>query len=355
MPLFYRWTTIILPCLVAALLAGSGCEKQSTAPKKSAPKYQPITAPLDPFAVNQRLAKSVNFGNALEAPNEGEWGLTLEARYFQLLDEAGFSGIRLPVRWSTHAQNASPYTISPAFFDRIDWAVEQALDRGMAIVINMHHYEEIFTDPPSHKERFLGMWRQIAEHYKEYPADLLFEPLNEPNTNLTSPLWNQYLAEVIAVIRESNPYRTIVIGPVDWNSYASLNKLVLPAGENNLIITFHYYNPFHFTHQGASWASGSDAWLGTTWGSAADMTALQNELEVARNWARTNNRPLFMGEFGAFNKADMNSRKLWTEAVARQAENRAMSWGYWEFGSGFAIYNLSKNEWYLPLLKALIP
>jgi endoglucanase len=341
--------------MLPALMLGIVCKEQSIAPPLKTPKYIPITAPLDPYVVNQRLAKSVNFGNALEAPNEGEWGITLQAQYFQLLDEAGFTGIRLPIRWSTHALTGAPYTISDAFFDRIDWAVEQALDRGMAIVINMHHYEEIFSDPPAHKERFLALWKQIAEHYRDYPADLLFEPLNEPNSNLSSTLWNQYLAEVIAVIRQSNPYRTLVIGPVDWNSYASLNKLVLPGGENNLIITFHYYNPFHFTHQGASWVSGSDAWLGTTWGSAADMTAVQNELESARLWARTNNRPLFMGEFGAYEKADINSRKLWTEAVARQAENRAMSWAYWEFGSGFGVYNLSKNEWNTPLLKALIP
>ncbi|HNW60302.1 MAG TPA: glycoside hydrolase family 5 protein [bacterium] len=344
-----------VPLLLAAALLLVACKKQPTPPLVVKPKYTPITAPLDPFIVNQRIARCVNFGNALEAPNEGEWGITLEARYFQLLDEAGFTGIRLPIRWSTHAQTASPYTISDDFFARIDWAVQQALDRGMAIVINMHHYEEIFSDPPAHKERFLALWRQIAEHYQAYPADLLFEPLNEPNANLNAVLWNQYLAEAIAVIRQSNPYRTLVIGPPDWNAFSSLDKLVLPAGENNLIITFHYYNPFHFTHQGTSWNAGSDAWLGTTWGSAAEMTALQNELESARNWARTNNRPLFMGEFGAFNKADMNSRKLWTEAAARQAENRAMSWGYWEFGSGFAVYNLTKNEWYAPLLKALIP
>ncbi|HQG46656.1 MAG TPA: cellulase family glycosylhydrolase, partial [bacterium] len=164
MPHCHPRTIVFLPLLFTALLAGNGCEKQSTAPKKITPKYPPITAPLDPFAVNQRLAKSVNFGNALEAPKEGEWGITLETRYFQLLDEAGFTGIRLPIRWSTHAQSANPYTISSDFFDRIDWAVAQALDRGMAIVINMHHYEEIFADPPSHKERFLAMWRQIAEN-----------------------------------------------------------------------------------------------------------------------------------------------------------------------------------------------
>lgn len=340
--------------LLLAILAG-GCADKSTEPKENGPKYPPITGPLDPYAVNQRLARSVNFGNALEAPNEGDWGITLEARYFELLKEAGFSGIRLPIRWSTHARSGAPYTLDKSFLARIDWAVAQALDRGMAIVINMHHYEEIHADPANHKTRFLELWRQIAEHYRDYPADLIFELLNEPTDKLTPALWNQYLAEAIAVVRESNPYRTIMVGPGDWNSLAALPRLVLPESERNLIVTFHYYNPFQFTHQGASWVNGSDAWLGTTWGSRSEQLAMQNELEQARLWGVTNNRPIFMGEFGAFERAELGYRKLWTEAAARQAENRGFSWAYWEFGSGFGLYNLTKNEWNTALLKALIP
>ena len=66
----------------------------------------------------------------------------------------------------------------------------------------------MMSDPWSHKDRFLGIWKQVAEHYHEYPSRVLFELLNEPNDQLNASLWNQYLAEALTVIRHSNPTRT---------------------------------------------------------------------------------------------------------------------------------------------------
>ena len=71
---------------------------------------------VDPFIQNKKVAKTINLGNALDAPNEGEWGVTLEAEYFQIIKSAGFSGVRLPVRWSNHTQANSPFTIGENFF-----------------------------------------------------------------------------------------------------------------------------------------------------------------------------------------------------------------------------------------------
>src|SRR5262249_60400971 len=104
------------------------------------------------------LGRGVNLGNALEAPREGAWGLTLKEEYFQLIKDAGFRSVRLPVRWSAHAAAEPPYTIDAAFFQRIDWAVEQALSRGLAAVLNVHHYDEMFRDPDRHLPRLLGLW-----------------------------------------------------------------------------------------------------------------------------------------------------------------------------------------------------
>ena len=64
---------------------------------------------VDPFIQNKKIAKTINLGNALDAPNEGEWGVTLEAEYFQIIKSAGFSGVRLPARWSNHTQANSPF------------------------------------------------------------------------------------------------------------------------------------------------------------------------------------------------------------------------------------------------------
>ncbi|MBD3289619.1 cellulase family glycosylhydrolase [candidate division KSB1 bacterium] len=334
------------------LLASSwlfSCDSQATSPSDE------NNEPVDVFEQNKLLYRCVNLGNALEAPTEGEWGVTLQHEYFELIRDAGFTGVRIPIRWSAHAAVDSPYTISKSFLSRVDWAVNLAEQNDLAAIINIHHYEEIMTEPEAHKERFLGLWRQIASHFQNRPSSIFFEVLNEPNDKLTAEIWNDYLAAAIDLIRQTNKNRTIIIGTAEWGHLNALNKLVLPEDDQNIIVTFHYYNPFHFTHQGAEWVSNSDQWLGTTWnGTASEKKAVDQDFESAVIWAAQHNRPLFMGEFGAYRKADMPSRYAWTSYVARAAEKRNISWAYWEFCSGFGIYDSSTKKWN-SLLNALIP
>jgi len=200
------------------------------------------------------------------------------------------------------------------------------------------------------------MWSQIAERYKNYSGNLIFEILNEPNASLTPQLWNQYLGEAITLIRQTNPGRTLMIGPANWYSISSLNSLTLPADDKNIIVSVHYYNPFAFTHQGADWVAGSNAWLGTTWtGTPAEQQAVVRDISTAANWGTAHDRPLNLGEFGAYSRADMPSRARWTDFVARTAEANDMSWHYWEFISGFGAYDGAANAWNASLLSALIP
>ncbi len=218
-------------------------------------------ADIDPFTMNTKIGRGINLGNALEAPNEGDWGVTLQEFYFDLIKEAGFNSIRVPIRWSAHANLNAPYKIDRSLFSRIDWVINNGLKRNLTVIINIHHYEELFKDPDNHKNRFIGLWRQIAEHYKDFPADLVFEILNEPHDKLDASTWNSLLNDAIIVIRETNPTRNIIIGAVSWNNIGSLNDIQLPENDRHIIVTYHYYSPFHFTHQGAGWVSGSNAWL----------------------------------------------------------------------------------------------
>src|SRR4051794_8716134 len=77
-------------------------------------------AERDIFAANQALGRGVNFGNALEAPNEGDWGVKIEDEFFAKIKAAGFDHVRVPTKWSAHASKDSPYTIDRKFFERID-------------------------------------------------------------------------------------------------------------------------------------------------------------------------------------------------------------------------------------------
>jgi endoglucanase len=280
----------------------------------------------------------------------------LQEEYFQLIKEAGFDSVRIPIRWSAHAMTKEPYTITLSFFERVDWAINQALSQGLLVVINVHHYEELIRDPAGHRARFLALWKQIAEHYQDYPAELLFEILNEPNGPLTATVWNELLRDALQIIRVSNPNRNVIVGPAEWNGINALYSLELPAEDRHLIVTVHYYNPFQFTHQGAEWVAGSAPWLGTTWqGTDSEKRAVERDFDLAAAWAKKNGRPLYLGEFGSYSKADMDSRARWTSFVARQAEARGMSWAYWEFCAGFGVYDRARRDWNKPLLEALIP
>lgn len=143
--------------------------------------------------MNQRLGHGINLGNALDAPNEGEWGVTLQADYFKWIADSGFATVRIPVRWSAHALEVAPYTIDSVFFSRVQWAVDQAISNKLNVIINMHHYDTIMADPESQQARFLAMWKQIATRFKNYPPQLLFEVLNEPKNKLTAAKWDKLL------------------------------------------------------------------------------------------------------------------------------------------------------------------
>jgi endoglucanase len=307
------------------------------------------------FAANKRLARGINLGNALEAPSEGAWGVTLEDAYFQWIAEAGFNSVRLPVNWAAHAEKSPPYAIHPAFAARVDWAIETALKRKLAVVVNIHHYEEMFTAPDENLQRCLGLWKQIAERYRHYPDQVVFELLNEPHDKLDDDRWNAMIPQFLGVIRPTNPRRAVIIGPGEWNSIKRLDKLRLPESDRAIIATVHYYLPFHFTHQSTPWIQGSEQWTDASWtGAEAQRKAIDDDFQSAARWGREHNRPIYLGEFGAFSKAPLKERVLWTRAVVGEAEKLGMSWSYWEFASGFGAFDPHTRKWRPELLEALI-
>jgi endoglucanase len=310
---------------------------------------------IDGAHLNRLLGRGVNFGNALESPREGDWGLTLKEEFFDAVKKAGFNSVRIPIRWSSHAGEKPPFTIDADFFKRIDWTVEQALSRDLAVILNVHHFDEIYHDPDKNEARLLAMWKQIAERYRDRSDRLFFELLNEPMDKLNEDRWNALIPKLLDVVRASNPKRAVIVGPAQWNGLGALDKVRLPEKDRNLIVTFHYYSPFHFTHQGAEWVTDSKKWKGTTWtGNAKEKEELEKDFAKAAAWAKKNDRPLFLGEFGSYQAADMESRARWTKAIRREAEKYGFSWAYWEFGAGFGAYDPAAKAWREPLLKALI-
>jgi endoglucanase len=301
---------------------------------------------------NRRLGRGINFGNALDAGDSGP-ELGLRERYFDDVRQAGFSTVRLPVKWSAHAGQSAPYVINPAFLARVDWAVNEALRRDLNVVINVHHYRELNDAPRGHRARFLALWAQIAAHYASWSQRLYFEMLNEPRGAMTADAWNELFPMALAAVRERNPGRIVIAGPAQMNDIGALPQLTLPV-DDRLIVTIHYYAPFEFTHQGAPWLAEASQWLGTTWSDDVGQHAIRNDLTTAVSWAREHGRPLFISEFGSYERADMNSRQQWTRRVRLEAERLGLSWCYWEFGTDFGVFDPHRNAWREPLKDALI-
>ena len=170
------------------------------------------------------------------------------------------------------------------------------------------------------KEQFLAFWKQLAAHCQNAPDSVVFEILNEPNKKLTPALWNQYLREALAIIRETNPTRTVIVGPAFWNSVDHLEELELPADDRHLIVTVHYYKPMEFTHQGASWSRPQGQKRRSPGAPTPSAKPCRMTSPRSSAWAKEHNRPIFLGEFGAYDKAPMESRVRYTDFVARTAE-----------------------------------
>jgi endoglucanase len=303
--------------------------------------------------LSRRLGRGINFGNALDARREGDAGFRLRERYFAEVRDAGFDTVRLPVRWSAHADELPPYTISPELFERVDWAIGEALGRDLNIVLNVHHYDELNAAPHGQRPRFLGLWRQIAARYAGLPGRLYFELLNEPCAAMTAEAWNELIPLALAVIRERDPGRAVIVGPARMNDIGALPELELPD-DDRLVVAVHYYAPLEFTHQGAAWRAGADQWLGSTWGDDADRRAVRDDLARAASWAADRGRPLFIGEFGSYEQAGLEARRQWTRFVRLEAERLGLSWCYWDFGTDFGAFDPVRDTWREPLRDALL-
>lgn len=303
--------------------------------------------------MNERLGRGINLGNAFEAPSLGAWGVNPDEMYFSDIADKGFNHIRIPVKWSAHALTTAPYTINESFMDTIQWAVDQSLAYGLQVILNVHHYDEMMVDPQAHKERFLSFWEQISERFEGYTDSLYFESFNEPHDNFTPTLWNQYFAESLEVIREKHETRMVLFGTAEWGGINGLQHLQLPAEDTCIIVTVHYYNPFNFTHQGASWTANPLP-TGVTWDStAAQRNAVANDIATISNFSNNNSVPINIGEFGALQTADNESRARWTGHVRTAFEQAGFSWTYWEYSSGFGIYNSALDCHYNDVLYAL--
>ncbi|BDP34953.1 MULTISPECIES: glycoside hydrolase family 5 protein [Vibrio] len=324
------------------------------------------------------LGRGINMGNYLESPTyEGEWNnnLTIQASDFRNISQTGFSSVRIPVRWSAHSLINDPNTIDDAFLSRVQEVVDQAIQEDLKVIINTHHFDELFYDDKDfdyQRSRLLKFWNQLSKRFpiSQYNQDqLIFEFLNEPHENVTVKEWNSLISDLTDIVWNANAVtqnnalgqRKVMIGPADWGGVSKLPYLELPKSSNpdNTIITVHFYEPFQFTHQGASWVDGADAWIGTRWlATESQQKVLLDYLNIVDTW---NAEPghgfeINIGEFGVYSQySAREDQRAWTAFITREAEKKGYSWNYWEYSSGFGAYDPYTEQWRKALVEGLIP
>jgi endoglucanase len=367
--------TFAVALLPAGRLAAQSSTAETFAPLNP-PQMQRLTNFDSPaWQAAKRFMRGANLGDYLESPPGGHWGVTVDASEFGVMKQQGFDHVRVPIGWQHYAGPAPDFKLSPEIYSRVDFVVTNALAAGLAVMINIHHFDELDQDPAGATDEFLKIWRQIADHYKDFPPQLAFELDNEPHMNATTAAMNPIYARAIPEIRQSNPGRTIFVEPGDWGKIPELKNLVLPP-DDNVIVSVHCYDPFFFTHQGAGWThlpavtgiqfpgppatplvpdpslnlpKGMKDWIQRYNTLPADQNpsspiAFEGSLKYCRQWSDYYGRPIHLGEFGAYTKADPASRAHFYAAIRRAMDENKIGWAIWDWSSGFHYWDKKNNR-----------
>jgi endoglucanase len=307
-------------------------------------------------------------GTMAGAPNAGEFrrGINIlgydpiwkdpakarfQERHFREIRRGGFDFVRVNLFAFEHMD--AQHNLSQAWLERLDWVVRKAGEAGLGVILDEHNFELCGKDADACEPRLRAFWRQVAGRYKAAPASVAFELLNEPHGELDAARWNALSAQLLAIVRKTNPKRTVVIGPTRWNNMEELATLKLPENDRNILVTFHSYEPFRFTHQGAPWANLKDV-RGVSFGEK-DKADIRAGFDRVAAWARANRRPILLGEFGAYDKSGtpMEQRVDYTRTVVREAERHGFAFAYWQFDSDFIAWDMSRDGWVEPIRHAL--
>ncbi len=268
---------------------------------------------------------------------------------------AGFTTLRMPLTAFKHIVDTKG-NLDPKYLDKIDTVVLAAIKNNMTIILDEHDFDDCEKNTDACAVLLPNIWYDLSEHFASAPNNVVFELLNEPHGKIDDQIWNDWLSGLVGIVRETNPTRNIIVGPVGWNSIDQLDKLKLPA-DKHIIVTFHYYSPMEFTHQGADWAGDALKPLrGVRWtGTPEQMAKLNGDFDKAAAWGKANGRPIFLGEYGTYGKYNdnMEDRAAWTRAVSKAADDRGFARAYWYYDGDFGAFDADKGQWVDPIRNAL--
>jgi len=285
---------------------------------------------------------------------------------FAEIAKAGFKTVRIPICFGAWASLTRPYHWETTQgLEMADQFLKWALANDLNVIVDLHHVEfDGRVEGSATTERIVWLWTQIAERYRNTdPERVFFELRNEPH-DIKPEDWRLQAEEIIKAVRAIAPNRTLIVGFHDWNSRQAMIDSK-PFADDDIIYTFHYYDPFVFTHQGATWSAegladlryvpypGSSAdikipesakgkWVENrirSYGIDSQSEKIFSDLKAAKDWSGQNHVPIFLGEFGSYGKNPAMEDRCRHAAVVYAALGKLnIPNGWWEWDGGFNMF-----------------
>ncbi|HBO42088.1 MAG TPA: hypothetical protein DD477_12860 [Spirochaetaceae bacterium] len=203
------------------------------------------------------------------------------------------------------------------------------------------------------------LWQQLAFRYRDWPPELLFEIFNEP-MDIADATWASLQARVLAIIRADNPTRTVIVTGAQWGGIDGLLQ-VQPLPDRHLLYSFHFYEPFLFTHQGADWSNLADfyglpfpAGKALPWPGPADderaawwdyyfevdqVQLVRERIASVADWAERHGVRLFCGEMGAYNQRMAPAdRQAWYALAVAELRASNIPFTSWDYRDAFGVF-----------------
>jgi len=315
-----------------------------------------------------------NLGNSLDAPeSETAWGNpTITPALLQAVKNAGFGAVRIPVTWSLHMGPGPDFKIEPAFLARVAEVVGYAKAAGLPSIINLHHDGADGLDGvewltlndaqgnvteqnnTAVRERFIKVWTQIADYFKDHDASLLFESMNEIHDGYDAPDpryydiitdLNQVFVDLVRSSGGNNDKRCLVVPGYNTNIDYTLAGFEKPAdpSSDRLILSVHFYDPWPYAGEGSTHTWGSASPGSDNWGQESHVVSQYDKLKAAYV---DKDLPMIVGEYGAVHQEGYeNYRRYYMEYVTKVIIDRGMVPFYWDNGGknsgadGFALFD----------------
>lgn len=281
----------------------------------------------------------------------------------------GCDVVRLPVNLHYFTSGAPDYTVDTLLFTYLSQVIQWSQELGLTLIIDNHTLAP--ANSPAVREPLLKIWPQLVLRFRNAPESVIFEILNEPH-DFPATQWHQIQQEVVDTLRKLDTMRWLVVTGADWGGvYGLLNLPPLPY--NRLLYSFHFYEPFIFTHQGASWTSPSLAPLANvpwpydagrmpacppelkgTWveyeittgyKTSGTLSYLQNTLQQVKAYATSHQVSVFCGEMGVYMpQSPETDRVNWYRETSLFLQNLQIPFTLWDYQGGFGLFNKGSNE-----------